>query len=115
MRISPAPIVRICAALLLAFAAAGCGGMYPYYTLEGSPESRVVVLHVDEQTTEKVPAGSGLGAGITEELKVKLSDGSEQPIEKGKAKVWVQVKGPFFMVTKVEYDGKEINYHEPLF
>lgn len=103
--------------LVLGCAMAGCGMGYPYYTLGGSPESRVVVIHIDKETTEEVPVGTGIGGGLSAEHKAALAMGEEAVVEKGKARVTVTAKGPMGAVVtikNVEYDGKKVLYHEPI-
>ena len=107
--------VRFACLALLCLLVAGCGMSYPYYTLDGSPESRVVTIHLAEGQTEKVPAGTGIGAGLTQdEVGTLLSGGGPIIKEKGKAKVTVGSSGAVITVQKVEYDGKEVFYHEPV-
>ena len=107
--------VRFACLSLLCLVLAGCGMSYPYYTLDGSPESRVVTIHLGPDKTEKVPAGTGLGAGLTQEQVGHLLGGGEPIVlEKGKAKVTVASSGAVITVKKVEYDGKEVFYHEPV-
>lgn len=101
--------------MLLCLSAAGCGPSYPYYTLDGSPESRVVVIHLDDNKTERVPAGTGMGGGITAAHKMILETGEPVTLEQGAARVTVTAKGPTILVKSVEYDGKEVLYHEPVF
>lgn len=108
----PAPFV--CLAVLLCFAA-GCAPKHPYYSFEGSMESRVVVIHFKDGKTEKVPVGTGIGGGLTAEHKAVLASGKEVTIKKGKAAVTVSAKGPMaavVIVKKVTYDGKDVGYHE---
>jgi hypothetical protein len=94
----------------------GCGGVpYPYFTLEGSPESRVVVIHLAENQTERVPAGTGMGGGLDPSEAVEVDGETVVIIEKGPAKVTMKANGPIFTVKTVEYDGKKVLYHEPLF
>lgn len=100
--------------MLLYSAVTGCGVSHPYYTLEGNTESRVVVIHIDEDTSEKIPCGSGMGAGLTGGMKTQMASGEPVTIEKGSARVTLTAKEPFFVVSKVEYDGQEVRYHEPL-
>jgi hypothetical protein len=107
--------VRFACLSLLCLFLAGCGMSYPYYTLDGSPESRVVTIHLAEGKTEKIPAGTGIGAGLTqEEVGMLLSTGGPVIKEQGKAKVTLGSKGAVITVQKVEYDGKEVFYHEPV-
>lgn len=115
MQCSMVPFRSVCTAFLLCLALLGCGASYPHYTLEGSAESRVVVIHLDETKTEKIPAGSGIGGGITNEMKSQMGDSGEATIEKDSAKVTIVAKGMVFLVKKVEYDGKEVYFHEPIF
>lgn len=106
-----------CLALVVWFAAAGCGPGYPYYTLDGSPESRVVVIHFKDGKTERIPAGTGIGAGLTAEHRAALAMGQDAIIEEGAARVTVSAGGPLgavVTVKKVEYDGQEIYFHEPV-
>lgn len=104
----------VCLALLLCCAATGCGGGYPYYTLGGSPESRVVEIHLSDSETFEVHTGTGIGGGLTAEHKAALALGQDVTVEKGPAKVTVTPKGPAIIVNKVEYDGKEVFFHEPI-
>lgn len=103
-----------CASLALWFATAGCGLGGPYYTLDGSPESRVVVIHLKDDKTERIPAGTGIGGGLTAEQKAVLMTGQDVVIEQGAARVTMSAKGPLVLVKTVEYDGKEIQFHEPV-
>ena len=109
------PFRFVCAAFLLCLTLAGCGVSYPHYTLGGSPESRVIIIHLSETATEKIPAGSGIGGGLTSEMKLQMSSGEEVTIEQDSAKVTMIAKGPMFIVKSVEYDGKKVNFHEPIF
>lgn len=100
---------------VLCLALPGCGTGYPFYTLGGSPESRTVEIHLDDKTIVKVPCGSGVGAGLTQEDKAAMMAGEEVIIEQDKAKVTMYSKGgPIFLVKAVRYDGKPVLYHEPL-
>lgn len=114
MRSFAGPFRFACLTFVLSLFASGCGMPYPYYTLDGSPESRVVVIHLGEGKTEKVPAGSGLGAGLTQEQVAILRMGEPVVLEKGAARVTMGSKGGPITVQKVEYDGKEVYYHEPV-
>ena len=108
------PRFRFACLSLLMCLAAGCGGGYPYYTLGGSPESRVVEIHLSESETVKVPAGTGVGGGLTGEHKAILLTGQDVTLEKGPAKVTMTQKGPLPIVKSVRYDGKELRFHEPI-
>ena len=108
------PFRFVCTAFLLCLTLAGCGVSYPYYTLGGSSESRVVIIHLDETATEKIPVGSGMGGGLTGEMKLRLISGEEVTIEQDSAKVTMIAKGALFIVKNVEYDGKQVNFHEPV-
>lgn len=92
----------------------GCGVSYPYYTLDGSPESRVIVIHLSENKTEKVPAGTGMGGGLDPSQIQEIDGENVVIIEQGSAKVVMKANGPVFTVKTVEYDGKPVLYHEPL-
>ncbi|HUG17587.1 MAG TPA: hypothetical protein VMM56_01325 [Planctomycetaceae bacterium] len=100
--------------LLTCWMLSGCGVSYPYYTLDGSPESRVVVIHLSESKTEKVPAGTGMGGGLDPSLMQEIDGENVVIIEKGPAKVVMKANGPIFTVKTVEYEGKTVLYHEPL-
>ena len=105
----------VCVAFVLSLLAAGCGPGYPYYTIKGGQEARTVVIHLDDEKTEEVPAGSGLGAGLTSEHKMILSTGEPVTLEKGSARVTITAKSGLPVVQSVEYDGKNVPYHEPAF
>lgn len=115
MRNQRTSLTFVCLLSVVCLTVAGCGPSYPYYTLKGSPESRVVVIHLDEEKTEEVPAGTGLGAGLTSEHMMRLSTGEPVTITKGSASVTMTAKGPALVVKSVEYDGKPVLYHEPAF
>lgn len=102
------------ASLLTCLVFTGCGVSYPYYTLDGSPESRVIVIHLSESQTERVPAGTGMGGGLDPSLAEEVDGETVVIIEKGTAKVTMKANGPIFTVKTVEYDGKPVLYHEPL-
>lgn len=114
MRCSLVPCRIVCTSLLLCLALAGCGTSYPYYTVGGSPESRVIIIHLDENTTEKISAGTGIGGGLTRAMQMQATAAGEVTIEKDSAKVTMIAKGPVFLVKNVEYDGKQIDFHEPI-
>ena len=114
MRNCADPVRFACLGLLLSLMLAGCGMPYPYYTLEGSPESRVVVIHLSADKTEEIPAGTGLGAGLTQEEVGMIMMGQEVVKEKGAAKVTMASSGGPITVKKVVYEGKEVYYHEPV-
>jgi hypothetical protein len=105
----------VCVAFVLCLLAAGCGPGYPYYTIKGGQDARVVVIHLADDKTEEVPAGSGLGAGLTEEHKTMLSMGEPAVLEKGSAKVTMTAKSGLPVVQSVEYDGQNVPYHQPAF
>ena len=42
-----------CAAFLVCVALPGCGVKYPYYTLEGAQEARIVEVHINEKQSVK--------------------------------------------------------------
>jgi hypothetical protein len=107
-----ASIRFVCLSVVLCILA-GCAPKHPYYSFEGSMESRVVVIHFKDGKTEKIPVGTGIGGGLTAEHKAILSTGKEAIVEKGKARVTVSGKGPIVMVKEVTYDGKRVGYHEP--
>jgi hypothetical protein len=115
MRSQRTSLMFVCLLSVVCLTVAGCGPSYPYYSLKGSPESRVVVIHLDEEKTEEVPAGTGLGAGLTSEHQLILSTGEPVTIEKGAARVTMTAKGPAIVVKSVEYDGKPVLFHEPVF
>lgn len=108
------PLRFACLGLLLSLMVAGCGMPYPYYTLEGSPESREVVIHLSADKKLEVPAGIGMGAGLTEAQKAQIMMGQEVVLEKDGAKVTMASSGGPITVKKVEYEGKEVYYHEPV-
>lgn len=101
-------------AALLCFVMAGCGVSYPYYTIDGSPEGRVVVIHLSEDEKVKVPAGTGMG-GMPDDARAMLASGQDATIEQDGAKVTMMTKGPTIQVRKVEYNGEVVLYHEPIF
>jgi hypothetical protein len=101
-------------ACVLSLAVAGCGVSYPYYTIEGSPESRVVEIHLGEGKSEKVPCGQGVGAGLTADHWQQMQTEGHAIVEKGAARVTITAKGPAILVKSVEYDGKDVPFHEPI-
>jgi len=103
-----------CIALVLCFALAGCGVSFPYYTLEGNQEGRVVVIHVTKDRIVKIPTTSGFG-GLGDDVSVQIVDEKTYEVEKGDAVVTMVANGPLMIVKKVEYDGREIKFHEPVF
>ena len=115
MPFSASRVPLACLALALCVSLAGCGPSYPYYTIEGGQDARTIVIHLDKDRTEKVPAGSGLGAGLTSEHMMTLGMGQPVTIEKGSARVTMTAKGGLPMVQSVEYDGKNVPYHQPAF
>ena len=100
--------------LLACLAFVGCGVSYPYYTIEGGQEGRVVVIHLSESKTEKVPAGTGMGAGLDPAAAQEVDGETVVIIEKGSAKVVMKAEGVIFTVKTVEYDGKTVLFHQPL-
>lgn len=114
MRNCAGPLRFALLGLMLSLMLAGCGMPYPYYTLEGSPESREVVIHLSADKTLEVPAGHGLGAGLTQEQVGRIMSGEEIVLEKDGAKVTMASSGGPITVKKVEYEGKEVYYHEPV-
>ena len=104
----------VCVGFVLSLMASGCGMPYPYYTLEGSPESREVVIHLSDSETIEVPAGTGMGAGLTSDQQMQIMQGEPVVLEKDGAKVTMASSGGPITVQKVEYEGKEVYYHEPV-
>lgn len=100
--------------LVVCLALAGCGVSYPHYTTEGSPESRTVIVHLDEKTTLRVGAGTGMGAGITAAHKAKLAAGEDAVIEKDDVKVTMSGKSGGAVVKSVTYKGEPVLYHEQI-
>ena len=96
-------------AFLVCFVMTGCGPSYPYYTLGGNTELRIVKIHITETEMLQVELTSADIDGQT----YQLTDEGEV-VEKGDAKVIITRKGPIALAKKVEYKGKEVKFHEPV-
>lgn len=91
----------------LCFSLAGCGDSYPYYTIEGTMESRVLTVHVDADTTREISIGTASG-GLTGKNRADLQGGSTITVENHGVSVTLSGKTDAIEVGEVKYDGKVV-------
>lgn len=100
-------------ALLFCVGLLGCQPSFPYYTTEGSMESRQVHVHISENEVIKVPCGLGMGGGL--DNKIPDKDGVIMVEQDGvKVKVVQKVGGAVITIEEVTYNGEVVPNHEPV-
>ena len=93
--------------LCFAFSIVGCKPSFPYYTTEGSMESREIHVHVAEGQVIEVPCGLGAGGGITQEDRLSADENGEIVKEQDGVKVVLTLKsgGAVITIKEVYYNG----------
>lgn len=98
-------------ALFLCAGMLGCQPSFPYYTTEGSMESREVHVHVAEGEVIEVPCGLGMGGGLEgllpDENGVILKEQGDVTV-----KVTMKVGGSVITIDEVTYKGQKVAAHE---
>jgi hypothetical protein len=98
-------------AVFLCVGMLGCKPSFPYYTTEGSIESREVHVHVAEGEVIEVPCGTGGGGGLggllpdDQGIITKEQDGV-------KVKIKMNAGGAVPIIEEVTYNGKKCTAHE---
>lgn len=98
-------------ALFLCAGMLGCQPSFPYYTTEGSMESREVHVHVAEGEVIEVPCGIGGGAGLEgllpdENGVITKVDGDVT------VKCTLKTGGAVLTIKEVTYKGQVVSAHE---
>jgi hypothetical protein len=111
MRRTPSISHLALVAVLLCVGISGCKPSFPYYTTEGSIESRIIEVHVAEDQIIKVPCGLGMGGGLDGKLP---DENNIITVEKDGVivKVELQAGGAVPIIREVTYNGKKCAAHE---